>query len=97
MSTPAQHTSGPWQYGEFDGELLVATQNHYPAVQIARVSADIYRAGGDGSANAALIAAAPDLLAACELAVTRLHDNVYEGVRAAALAAIAKAKAGEPL
>ncbi len=96
----ASFTPGPWTNGgaakinlTFDSEANIFPPSAGPGeyqyggpVAVVSVSED---AGGEANAN--LIAAAPDLLAVCEMVVARMHDNVYPGVRAAAIAALAKA------
>lgn len=68
MGTEKQHTPGPWALEEHDdGSFSVV-----PAVGfgIARVD---YMAGQPASANGRLIAAAPELLEACELALCEMN------------------------
>jgi hypothetical protein len=96
MSDEAKHTPGPWQYRRFDAEIIIETC--YGAEDICGIhnafDGDLADRGEEArdNANARLIAAAPDLLALAEMVIARLHDNVYEGVRPAALAAVAKVK-----
>jgi hypothetical protein len=69
------HTPGPWRvtardcgdniFGGKDGSLRIA--NTYGTTELS-----------EGAANARLIAAAPELLAACE-AVLHEHDDTYDG------------------
>lgn len=71
----AKTTPGPWEVGEDygDGTAVVT----YQARDIARCEMGF----GDGEANARLIAAAPDLLAAAKLAKEALFasaDDVAE-------------------
>ena len=83
------YTPGPWELGRprslrdyprmcyFDAEVEIyppdasQTGGHQHAGPIALVSV-----GEDGGANARLIAAAPDLLAACQAALPLLHSLV---------------------
>ncbi len=66
-----EHTQGPWFWEPVD---------RYPVTQLQPDVLDIYESHGGGSApssaDAALIAAAPDLFEACEAAVEEWHvDN----------------------
>ena len=89
MSSPRQHTPGPWTadiYCVWAGEIFVCgTQTGLPVErQIA---------------NARLIASAPDLLAACLSALRALEDNLSPGpmdedAKAGLRAAIARATGG---
>lgn len=68
------HTEGPWHYGEFpltdSGNIYV--WNDGESVLCAEVPTE--EAGPDGAkANAALIAAAPEMLEALETALTLMH------------------------
>lgn len=94
--TDAKHTPGPWYVEHhveipFDPDMLVngctiTTDNEHIAFGFG---------DGNGRANALLIAAAPDLLAACEAAIWEA-DNCDGRVSVDALrAAIRKAKGGE--
>lgn len=69
------HTPGPWAYVESDGSSEFGfvrggeTRDHLPVMQtyVASFSASShYRPAEETRANARLIAAAPELLAACE-------------------------------
>lgn len=105
MSANMKHTPGPWSSG---GTLeVVAGKLGADVPTVAVACCDLPR-GLDGYANARLIAAAPELLAALETAyavMTSARVEVYNHDRAnysrienaidAARAAIAKAK-GEP-
>ena len=72
----AKHTPGPWRYGEASNYcgFFIAPENCGPtlaAVERPRGSDDVinimaFNFPGDTEANARLIAAAPDLLAACQ-------------------------------
>ena len=87
----AQHTPGPWEVE--DGYAIVSTEGEFIA--------SCNESDDNCNADAALIAAAPDLLAALEIAEGRLmcidaqkldtvarNDDVIDRIRAA----IAKAK-----
>ncbi len=82
-----EHTPGPWRCVEpapgDDCWRILATD-----ANIAHVLPE-----DEVEANAALIAAAPDLLAACERLYARLHsaEQLYGGVAKLAATAIAKA------
>lgn len=86
----AQHTPGPWQYHvTVDGDAIVAGGGKVRVAE-ALVCDVGYE---DERANARLIAAAPDLLAACEAMIGTAKKA---GMNVSAFrAAIAKAK-GEP-
>lgn len=104
-----RHTPGPWvadHTGDYADDPAKVVKICYPDGQqrhLAKVY-DCYLPGdGDGDANARLIAAAPDLLAALEdlvgLAAAAMHDANRDGGEyddgvelAAARAAIAKAR-----
>ena len=77
----AAHTPGPWRYGgqvgAARGYILAGLQTPGAPLGIKRVALvaqDLTFAGGDPEANARLIAAAPDLLAACA-DVLATHDH----------------------
>lgn len=93
----AEHTPGPW-YAVLSNEMVassaqrgkwyVETADEYPV-------ADVGEDDRETAANARLIAAAPDLLTACEIATVFLaHLSLLptEEPRTTILAAIAKAK-----
>ena len=81
------HTPGPWHYETGDDGAVV-----YTGFTIAKIPID----GSDWQSNAHLIAAAPDLLAALEAALTAVeYYHEHEGCDAMldqARAAIAKAQ-----
>ena len=81
------HTPGPWHYETGDDGAVI-----YTGFTIAKIPID----GSDWQSNAHLIAAAPDLLAALEAALTAVeYYHEHEGCDAMldqARAAIAKAQ-----
>ena len=81
------HTPGPWHYETGDDGAVI-----YTGFTIANIPID----GSDWQSNAHLIAAAPDLLAALEAALTAVeYYHEHEGCDAMldqARAAIAKAQ-----
>ena len=100
-----QHTPGPWTYesdhthrqfnirmlghliGTRDEAKHICTVNNLPTHVLAN------RDPNTAEANARLIAAAPDLLAALEMAVRNANADLYQQCwYAGACAAIAKAK-----
>lgn len=83
------HTPGPWSAAEqFDGDESLGIAVSARRQEIVR----IYDIGGEGFANARLIAAAPDLLAALRGLVTTLEGMaVHPSHYAQARAAIARA------
>lgn len=93
------HTPGPW-FVEVDDQsgigrtraVYVCSTTGWPEGQLARVN--IQDGLGEREANARLIAAAPDLLAACEALVAKSTDTTGDWSREwnAALSAIARAK-----
>ena len=101
-----KHTPGPWIYqpGDMDGDIFIESENEdRSGVLVAKVENDGPRAKeADGYipekmalANAALIAAAPDLLAALEFCADALNTEaggLYKAHIEQARAAIAKAK-----
>jgi len=92
----AKHTRGPW-YADNDGAWFVAScmgvrntdgGTFYPLV--TRISTDAHDA-----ANAALIAAAPDMLEVAQMVVARWKASSRESasdIERAAMAALAKAE-----
>ena len=72
-----QHTPGPWRVKKDQGELQVWRHepNESPITRIAAVCRQPFPIDhGDHVANARLIAAAPDLLAACRLMLDAVND-----------------------
>ncbi len=88
----AKHTPGPWTTDP-EGHIRAPYPNHAPGISIARMTCfgahDVHMAMG---ANASLISAAPDLLAALEYIMAWDSDWTVEQARTMARAAIAKAK-----
>lgn len=88
-----KHTPGPWLAKEVRGASVMITVVG-PDVDICK---RVYRQGvphTEGRANAQLIAAAPDMLAALEAGVEFLGGvDGAVGIRAVLLSAIAKAEA----
>lgn len=81
-------TQGPWRV--VNGVQIRSLRDQVAKVWMMR--------GGEGKANAALIAAAPDLLAALQalLADTYLSDPINNDRMALARAAVASATGGTP-
>ena len=103
----AQHTPGPWQAGinpagGFSNSIVVRPTWHFPHGDWV---ADCGSGNDDSEcmANARLIAAAPELLAALErmltaeryIACAGEYGDDEQAARNQAVAAIAKAKSGE--
>lgn len=82
-----KHTPGPWRamIGESDPLLIVGGPNEFPVCEVGSVAG----ATALDEANANLIAAAPDLLAACQSAM----DDGFLAGEALDLVAAAIAKA----
>lgn len=92
------HTPGPWELAETGIDYAVISEAQYQPVAVALVYGSLSGDDiGDANDNAHLIAAAPDLLAACENALNWLASYPgFEGGGAekaynATRAAIAKA------
>jgi len=86
----SKHTPGPWTANEEfdDGESLGIAITAGRLGQVVRV----FDVGQEGFANAALIAAAPDLLAALQKIASKDYGNRYaRDCAEIARAAIAKA------
>ena len=87
----AKHTPGPWR---FDGDWWRRPTIYGGKVEVATINKAWFPErdgrGGEQEANALLIAAAPELLEALELVVTRCGPHSTDG--AIARAAIAKAR-----
>ena len=78
-SEDVPHTSGPWVANVGAGFIDVRAKNEDPPIVGWQGFDDCFRAKAEHIANARLIAAAPDLLAACKAAL-----NDYERINAAA-------------
>jgi len=98
--TKAKHTPGPWKVqAEYDGTLPIDgwSEEAEESCEICRVSLDMLDTG-ERAANAALIAACPDLLDAMETLINLKdgEDDGGEGILESdwdkARAAIAKAR-----
>jgi len=114
--TTTKHTAGPWHYGEAFQILKGDTPCEFRgigngAVHIGYASITGAVPDPEAEANARLIAAAPELLEACEAALEYLNRNRPKGnirdnftalnehengVVKPLRAAIAKAKGGQP-
>ena len=117
METTTKHTPGPWvvvreklNHKADPPEIIEVRRDVSAAIQNTIASMNVYApqpgtpicgCGGDPMSNARLIAAAPDLLAACEAALALLEMNhaawhlkpdgpVFDALRQS----IARAKAG---
>lgn len=89
-----KHTPGPWHV---DGMSIFAPTDHIAAKDVAVMVNDGNSSIAERGANALLIAAAPELLAACEMLVKGIgeHGGNYTDCLEAsrvARAALAKAK-----
>lgn len=77
MKTNINHTKGPWKIEINDGELEIWSQNTF----IAGVTHDLYfttEKSGQHAANAALIAAAPEMLEALESIYKKLCSEKFQ-------------------
>lgn len=91
----SKHTPGPWRYDRCNSSPT--TGEHMIAGGKPGYLAEVRDCGsGDVSANARLIAAAPDLLEACKAVDEATRGGDYEAAFKAVRAAIAKAT-GETL
>ena len=103
-TTPATHTPGPWHLipSQTSDSLTVGRSPAYdpnPIAWVPPVRIDIGLNWGEAKANARLIAAAPDLLAALSQLVFEVSHHLQSGDRGAlvqnelrnAFAAISKA------
>lgn len=86
----SKHTPGPWSYQEW-GRLILDSGQGSSRLQVATVALNTRR--DEGTANARLIAAAPELLAAALLIVETIEGGPTRPADAisAIRAAIAKA------
>lgn len=69
------HTPGPWEVGPMNGKPSVIYADDYDAPVIAQMAEWIPDAAKQQEANARLIAAAPELLEALQMAV---ECNVFD-------------------
>jgi hypothetical protein len=77
-----KHTPGPWDYDWHDGHIALYSDaqpdDYFARVEHSEWVKDEDWDGGENVperiANARLIAAAPDLLAACEAVLASIHD-----------------------
>ena len=97
MST-AQHTPGPWAYADAAWDATNTAYTVYGAAKLLQPVADVLKTA-NAHANARLIAAAPDLLAALEDALSIFNPEPPDAHpapkwEARAIAAIAKATGG---
>jgi len=90
-------TAGPWRVGELEHSIVLGPKGE--AVCSCFFFAERGAPQGETAANARLIAAAPDLLAACERLLaafappSKLSDDLIRDEMAAVRAALAKAGA----
>ena len=87
--TKSKHTPGPWvirETDEYSEKLSIQTDEYYVA---------LVDFSHDQTANARLIAAAPDMMEALESMLMARDTVEREEARREARAAIAKAKGGE--
>ena len=91
------HTPGPWYVAlDSDDDMFVSSDDGKTICEIAH-SRDFTDPAKECVANAALISAAPDLLASMEGLLNALHSHTTHPAIIAARAAIAKAtKGGTP-
>ncbi len=89
MNETGKHTPGPWEVwqGTLKGTFtIVRGIAHEGRAQLPTL-AQVHNYPGETEANARLIAAAPDLLEAAELALVCIHEGTdkksYDFVRAA--------------
>lgn len=88
-SNVSNHTPGPWEYYEEEGRFVIAANGEQGGEGIAVTAGRHY----DRESNAALIAAAPDLLEALEMALFHAFGGPgFSKWREKARDAIAKAK-----
>ncbi len=85
----SQHTPGPWDYYEEEGRYCIAANGEDGGEGIAVTAGRHY----DRESNAALIAAAPDLLDALQECLKLAGGADYTRIMDKAKAAIAKATA----
>lgn len=101
-----KHTPGPWRTVIGGETIAVTTSNEAPKqAGICRIlNKSVAYEAGEGEANAALIAAAPDMLAALESFASSYHawiksrpgaEGLMDAAMNAAHAAICKAEGAE--
>lgn len=97
----AKPTPGPWRVGRDDPTRVYSDRRGAQLVAQCSAGSPIDEALSEAQANARLIAAAPDLLAACRTAYARLnrfgeHESIAHGgegtLRGILWAAIAEAE-----
>jgi len=93
----AKHTPGPWEYGVIPEQY----QTYCFGARGLLFGRVVGSPARDAEADARLIASAPDLLAACKMAVAAVlyaqtvdQSGSFDATRAALSAAIAKAEGG---
>ena len=91
-STSSAHTPGPWSVEREDGLDGWKGISVFSDAKL-RIANLVMQLDDREMANAKLIAAAPELLAACERALLLIASYEYGSVRKACEDAIAKAKA----
>lgn len=94
MKSNNKHTKGPWKTEINEGELEIWSQDTF----IAGVTHDLYftaEKSGQHTANAALIAAAPEMIEALELLLNETRNIMHNDTvwaRSKAIDAIKKAR-----
>jgi len=91
MTTPTQHTPGPWKQAaneriKGEGWMWIIDNAGRMVAKVNTIHPDMQRQAGDfeqESANARLIAAAPELLAALEVAELYLVKMVADDTQTA--------------
>lgn len=79
MKTTATHTPGPWRTGDLAVTIFGPKSDHPAPVTIAHLATPGPRLSvSEQKANARLIAAAPEMLAALESIIDSAHDNTSE-------------------
>lgn len=102
QTNKAAHTPGPWRINPEYKEIVLAGTDTQIAVAGARPGFNPLVVMGEQLANAALIAAAPDLLAACQRArdAINFHKDMSAADRKQAFdqleSAIARAEGRQP-
>ena len=93
-----KHTPGPWRVGQIAQTVVAdsADGTHAAHGEIEYYGAPLVCESVSSSANAHLIAAAPELLAACESSLAMVETNQGPPDWDAMRAAIAKARGEQP-